>query len=513
MTRPSQVSPPDVALSDAPASRVVGAEVVALPVLSGDDGPMLGPGAAELLDELDVDLFGLLAHHKATGKAGEVTEHVVLDASGLTNSMLRSVLLVGVGAGEPADLRKAAAALARRAKGRAAVATSLGALADEEGLRALVEGLVLGSFVFHRKSVEPSLLPASRVVLAGLVEPAARKPSLERAMAVAGAAWLARTLALVPSNEKNPVWLAERSAEVAASAGLEFAVWDEHRLVKEGFGGIAGVGQGSANPPRLVRLDYTPKKASRRTKHLVLVGKGITFDTGGYSIKPGDAMMTMKRDMTGAGVVLAVMGALSAVDCPIRVTGLLALAENSVSGSAIRPGDVLRHYGGRTSEVTNTDAEGRLVMADALAYAAAEIKPDALVDVATLTGAIKVALGQRTGGYFATDEALADLIETAGRSAGEPLWRMPLHDDYAERLDSKIADADNAPGGGAGAVLAALFLRHFTGGLPWAHLDIASVGDSPVDAFEYTPGATGFGARALLHWLEQRDPLAGVGAR
>ena len=511
MTRSSQVSPPDVALSDVAPSRVVGAEVVAIPVLPGDDGPSLGPGAAELLDELDADLFALLEHFKATGKAGEVTEHVVLDRSGLTNDSLRSVLLVGVGNGSTADLRRAGAALARKAKGQPTVATSLAALADDTGLRALVEGLVLGSFGFHRKSEEPSVRPVARVVLAGLTDPSGRKPALERAMAVAGAGWLARTLAIVPSNEKNPVWMAERAAEVAGSAGLTIRVWDELELREEGFGGIVGVGQGSANPPRLIRLDYTPRKAGRRTKHLALVGKGITFDTGGYSIKPGDAMMNMKRDMTGAGVVMAVMGALAAVDCPIRVTGLLACAENSISGNAIRPGDVLRHYGGRTSEVTNTDAEGRLVLGDAMAYAVAEIKPDALVDIATLTGAMKVALGQRTGGYFATDEDLAGLVEAAAEAAGEPLWRMPLHDDYEDRLESKIADADNS-GGGPGAIVAALFLKHFAGGLPWAHLDIASAGDSPVDAFEWTQGPTGFGARALLHWLELREPLAGVGA-
>jgi leucyl aminopeptidase len=296
---------------------------------------------------------------------------------------------------------------------------------------------------------------------------------------------------------------------VAASAGLQFRVWDERQLKDGGFGGILGVGQGSDNPPRLVRLDYTPAKANRRTKHVAIVGKGITFDTGGYSIKLGDTMASMKRDMTGAGVVLAVMGALAAVNCPVRVTGLLACAENSISGRALRPGDVLRHFGGRTSEVTNTDAEGRLVMADALAYAALEIKPDVLVDIATLTGAMKLSLGQRTGGYFANDDALAELVEAAGAAAGEPLWRMPLHADYEDRLESKIADADNSAGS-PGALTAALFLQHFTHGLPWAHLDVASVGDSPVDAFEYTSGATGFGARALLHWLELREPLAGV---
>jgi len=178
----------------------------------------------------------------------------------------------------------------------------------------------------------------------------------------------------------------------------------------------------------------------------------------------------------------------------------------------LRPGDVLRHYGGRTSEVTNTDAEGRLVLADAMAYAVAEIKPDVLVDVATLTGAMKVTLGQRTAGIFANDDGLADLLDVAGAAAGEPLWRMPLVEDYEDRLESKIADADNA-GGGPGAITAALFLQHFAGDVPWAHLDIASVGDSPVESFEWTAGATGFGARALLHWLERNDPLAGVNGR
>jgi leucyl aminopeptidase len=187
----------------------------------------------------------------------------------------------------------------------------------------------------------------------------------------------------------------------------------------------------------------------------------------------------------------------------------MACAENAVGGNATRPGDVLRHYGGRTTEVTNTDAEGRLVMADAMAYAVAEIGPDAIVDVATLTGAMKIALGQRTGGLFANNDELADLLNAAGEASGEPLWRMPLIADYEERLESQVADADNAAGP-PGSITAALFLQHFAGGVPWAHLDIASVGDSPVDAYEYTQGATGFGARALLHWLELREPLAGV---
>jgi leucyl aminopeptidase len=340
---------------------------------------------------------------------------------------------------------------------------------------------------------------------------ASRQPVLDRALALGGAGWRARVLATIPANLKNPAWLAEQSQSVADAAGLGFRVWDEGELADEGFGGILAVGQGSATPPRLIRLDYTPKKSGRKTPHLVLVGKGITFDSGGLSIKPGEAMSNMKRDMTGGGVVLATMGALAEVGCPIRVTGLVAAAENAIGGASYRPGDVVRHYGGRTTEVTNTDAEGRVVLADALAYAAAELSPDAIVDVATLTGAMKVALGQRTGGFFANDDALAAAIAAAGERAGEPLWRFPLAADYEDKLSSKVADADNGSGT-PGAITAALFLQHFTGSVPWAHLDIASVGDSPTDSFEWSLGPTGFGARALLTWLSSDQPLAGVGS-
>ena len=509
MALPPQVSPPQVALSDVAPSAVVGADVVAVPVLAEAEGLTLGPGAAELLDELGEDLFALLEASSATGKAGEIVERVVLDTSSLSNRDLRLVLLVGVGTGTPDDLRRAGSALARRAKGRKTVATSLAALCDDAGVRAVIEGVVLGSFEFHWRSDGPLQQPVERVVLAGMMDAGSRTDVVERALAIAGASWLSRTLALAPSNVKNPAWLADQATEVARRAGLDVKVWDEKALKSEGFGGLIGVGQASVNPPRMVRLDYAPRKKAKKALHVALVGKGITFDTGGLSIKPRDNMMLMKRDMTGAGVVLAVMGALADVDCPVRVTGLMACAENSVGANSIRPGDVLRHYGGRTSEVTNTDAEGRLVLADALAYAVAEVKPDVIVDIATLTGAMKISLGQKTGGFFANNDALAVTVRAASLAAGEPLWRMPIVADYEERIASKVADADNA-GGTPGAITATLFLQHFVGDLPWAHLDVASVGDSPKDEFEYTKGPTGFGARALLHWLELREPLAGV---
>jgi leucyl aminopeptidase len=261
-----------------------------------------------------------------------------------------------------------------------------------------------------------------------------------------------------------------------------------------------------------VQIEYKPPKrsgGSRKARHVVLVGKGITFDSGGLSIKPGQSMVTMKRDMTGAAVVAAVMAALPDVGCPLRVTGLLPIAENAVSGTSMRPGDVITQYGGRTTEVTNTDAEGRLVLADGLAYAVEKLDPDVLVDIATLTGGIKVALGQHTAGLFTNDDALAELLDASGQRAGEPVWRMPLCGEYEHKLSSQVADSDNAPGGPP-AITAALFLQHFIGGLPWAHLDIASVGDAPKDRFEWTEGPTGFGPRLILDWLGGSEPLAGV---
>ncbi|VXB99307.1 leucyl aminopeptidase family protein [Nocardioides sp. AX2bis] len=517
---PAQHSPPQLALSERAAHLLLGAEVVAVPVLPQDaddaagdaqeGGPILGPGAEELGEALGLDLVGVAEAAHATGRTGEV---VTVPVAGGNASCpdLRLVLLVGVGAAMPTDLRRAGAALARATRGRGDVATSLAAITDDAGLEALVVGAMLGSFVFHWRSSAPEQPPVRRIVLAGLSDPDGSRPALDRAVALGGAGWRARTLATVPSNLKNPAWMAEQARGVAATAGLEVTVWDETDLARDGFGGILGVGQGSVSPPRLVRLDYAPPRAGRRTPTVALVGKGITFDSGGLSIKPAEAMSTMKRDMTGAAVVLAVMAALRDLGCPVRVVGLLACAENAVSGSSMRPGDVLRHYGGRTTEVTNTDAEGRLVLADAMAYAVAEVEPDVLVDVATLTGAAKVALGQRTGALFTDDDTLADRLLEAGAGSGEPLWRLPLHTAYADKLASGVADSDNA-GAGPGAIVAALFLKRFAGSVPWAHLDVAPVGDVPTDHDEWTAGPSGFGARALLTWLGGPDPVAGVGS-
>ncbi len=507
MPLPPQVSPPQFTLSDAAPSRLVGAGIVAVAVLPGPDGVALGPGAAELADDLGIDLLAVLGSSEATGATGEVTE---LPVAGTAGSPLSKVLLVGVGDATTTDLRRAGATLARRTTNAGTVASSVSAVGDDSAITAFIEGATLGSFSFSLHRDGPEDLPVARIVLCLTEGDEGRSTTLRRAVARAGASWQARLLASVPSNIKTPAWLAEQAVTAAEAAGLKATVLDEVELAERGFGGVVGVGQAAAAPPRFVQLDYKPAgRSSRKTPHVVLVGKGITFDSGGLSIKTGQGMVTMKRDMTGAAVVAAVMAALPEIDCPVRVTGLLPMAENAVSGNAMRPGDVITQYGGRTTEVTNTDAEGRLVLADGLAYAVDKLSPDALVDVATLTGAMKVALGQSIGGLFANDDALAGSLDAAGARSGEPLWRMPLSSEYESKLSSKIADADNAPGG-PGAITAALFLQHFVGGLPWAHLDIASVGDAPKDRFEWTEGPTGFGARLLLDWLGEAEPLAGV---
>jgi len=323
--------------------------------------------------------------------------------------------------------------------------------------------------------------------------------AVSAACAVADAVGLARDLANMPSDRKTPAWLAGEAARAAAGRGLTVRVREPGELAAEGFGGILAVGAGSAQPPCLIELGYHPPGA--RT-HAVLAGKGITFDSGGLSLKPNEGMKLMKTDMAGGAAVIAAMSALAELGTTARVTGLIAAAENMPSGSAMRPGDVITHFGGRTTEVLNTDAEGRLVLADALAYADTVLDPDVVVDIATLTGAARVALGGVLGALYASDDALARALLAAGQESGEPLWRMPLVADYGDALDSPLADLANVPQGSrprAGSIEAALFLREFTGGRPWAHLDIA--GAARFSDSDQGKGATGFGTRLLLHWL------------
>jgi leucyl aminopeptidase len=474
------------------------AAVIALPVTPGKRVPVVGAGS-EVLAELGIDAAAALKREEAKGEPGQVVA-VPVDRDGV-----ETVLLAGIGDGSSSALRKAAAAVVRRAKGSASLATTLTMGRNDDDVRAVAEALGLASYRFTRKS-DPKPVKLRRATLV-VDDPRGGRAAVERAAATVAAVRLARDLANTPSLEKSPEWLAAQCVELAADSELVAEVWDESRLAAEGFGGILAVGRGSARPPRLVRLAYEPEGA---TRHVVLVGKGITFDSGGLSLKPADGMVPMKTDMSGAAAVIGAMSALSRLGVRARVTALLPIAENMPGGDATRPGDVVRHYGGRTSEVLNTDAEGRIVLADALAYAIANLEPDVVVDIATLTGAATQGLGRRHGALFSNSTPLADALAAAATAGGERLWRMPLVESYRGAMDSTVADLRNVSDPSAkvngGAITAALFLREFVGGvtssMDWAHLDVAGPARADGDEDEVTKGATGFGVRTFLRWLE-----------
>ncbi|MGM1060136.1 leucyl aminopeptidase family protein [Saccharothrix sp. Mg75] len=456
--------------------------VPAVVVAFAGDPVRLGPGAPGDLDTTDLPTD--------VGGVGGVVK------KGAT-------WVVGVGEASVRDWRRAGASLVRALHGEADRTGAAGYdvhVPDDltpDAATAFTLGLALGGYRYRITGAEaPKRVKSIRLVPAAPAG-APLVDAVRRATTLAAATSLSRDLANAPSNVKDPAWLAAAAVK-SAVPGLDVRVRDEKWLAAEGFNGVLAVGNGSARPPRLIELSW-PGTAGH--PHLVLVGKGITFDTGGISIKPADGMHLMRTDMSGGAAVIAALVAIAKLDLPLRVTGLVPAAENHVSGTAYRPGDVIRHYGGTTTEVTNTDAEGRLVLADALAYAVHTLAPDHLVDVATLTGAMKVTLGTRTGGLFATDDALAAKIADAGARTGESWWRMPLLEDLAEDVRSDIADVRQCPPG-PGGITAALFLREFTGNVPWAHLDIAGPAraDKPYD--EVVPGASGFAARTLIELAE-----------
>jgi leucyl aminopeptidase len=485
---------PSPALTFTTTAGPLAGAVIALPVVPGGRRPSVGAGT-EVLGRLGVDAAAALTREEAKGEAGEVVA-VPVGRDGVD-----TLLLAGVGDGSPRSLRKAAAAVTRRAKSAKSLATTLAAGRDDEALKAVVEASGLAAYSFTRES-SPKPAKLRRVSLV-VDDPRAARGVVQRATATVAAVRLARDLASTPSLEKSPQWMVDRCQEIAASAGLDIDVWDEERLALDGFGGVIAVGRGSSRPPRLVRLDYLPAEA---TRHVVLVGKGITFDSGGLSLKPSDGMVAMKTDMSGGAAVIGAMSALAALGCRTRVTGLVPLAENLPGADAMRPGDVVRHYGGRTTEVLNTDAEGRIVLADALAYAVATLAPDVVVDIATLTGAATLGLGKRHGALFSTSAGLRDELVAAAEAGGERLWPMPLVEDYRDALDSPVADLRNIGDPelsySGGAIVAALFLREFVAGVPWAHLDVAGPARADADEHEITKGPTGFGVRTFLRWLE-----------
>jgi leucyl aminopeptidase len=491
------------------------ADLLAVPVFAG---PELGPGAEEAVAALGAPVAPLLEGRGFTGKTGETAALPTLGRLPAT-----VLLLVGVGERAKVDaeaLRRAAAAVVRQGRGaRKAVTTLPQALpADPAGaVRAVTEGALLAAYRFdkYKKAKADGAKPAAELAALAMVVPGAKgrgsggRAGLAGALAAgqarAAATNLARDLSNEPANALHPADLAAAARKLLAGKGVTVKVKDEKELAKEGFGGIIGVGQGAEHPPRLIELRYRPALSRSRgaAGEVALIGKGITFDSGGLSLKPADSMKTMKTDMSGAAAVLAAMSVLAELDVKVGVTGYLASAENMPSGRATRPGDVLTMKNGRTVEVLNTDAEGRLVMADALALGA-EAKPDAIIDVATLTGACAVALGNRYTGLMANDDALAAELLDAAADAGEPTWRLPLPPEYHKDIESDLADLKNVGDRYGGALVAGLFLQEFVDGRPWVHLDIAGPARAESEDGYLGKGSTGVSVRTLLSWLERR---------
>jgi leucyl aminopeptidase len=452
-----------------------------------------------------------------SGSAGEAV--ALLDAD-------RSVAtwLVGVGRTESPgveSLRRAAGAAVRAAGRGRELALDLRALppavarAPRRAGQVLAEGLRLGSYRFDRYKSRPAAGVLERVVLIvpPVLEQAVRE-GVRRGEVVADAVAFARDLGNEPAGVLTPAELAGRAAAWGEAHGARVTVLDEDAIREARLGGLLAVARGSAEPPRLVELVYEPPAAARAEGDplptVALVGKGITFDSGGLSLKTADAMTAMKTDMCGAAAVVAAVGACGELGVGVRVVGLAPVTENMPGGRATKPGDVVTARNGATIEVLNTDAEGRLVLADALSLAA-EREPDAIVDLATLTGACVVALGRRVAGLFANHTGLLEELRRAGERAGEPLWPLPLPALYRDHVDSDVADMKNVgKAGQAGAIAAALLLERFSGGRPWAHLDIAGPARSEEQEGERSKGATGFGVRTLLELLAGYRPLGGV---
>jgi leucyl aminopeptidase len=459
--------------------------------LDDDQTRVVPIGAAGVIGAAADDLAAFAASLTDPAEAGTV--------NALPRPLQRptKILLVGVGDGDEAGWRAAGAAAVRALPDEQPFQVALAGDESTAAVRGLAEGIWLGGYRYRdareeRRSGEVQ-------IVAG---PEAYAVSLIQAQAGSRATWLARDLTNTPSSIKDPEWFAEEVVGSAAGRpGVEVAIRAGDDLAR--FGGIRAVGGGSRSRPCLVEVTWRPAGAHT---HVVLVGKGITFDTGGISIKTRPGMKTMKDDMAGAAVVVAATLAAADLDLRgVRITALAPLAENAIGADAFRPGDVITHYDGSTSESTNSDAEGRLVLADALGYAVAELEPDVIVDLATLTGAQVVALGERTAALYSGSDDLAATLTAHGAAAGEQMWRMPLVDDYREYLRSDIADRHSSPAKGGGP--AALYLREFLGDHAdrWAHIDMAGPAWTDSTELELTKGATGWGTRTLVRYLAALD--------
>ncbi len=456
------------------------ADLLVIPVMSG----RVAACSDDLTPDLDA-IEDLLDRKEFTGKKGQTL--FVSTPNGPTPEML----LVGLGDEVDTEgLRRAAGSVARASKGYTTVATTLHHVDIEDAAEAVALGSLLGAYAYEEYKSDPKPRALSTMTL---VDDTGLTEAIERAEAVARGVTLARDLVNRPARDKPPVALAAVCEEL--SEAISVKVYDEDEIAEAGFGGLQAVNLGSDNPARMVVMRYTPDGAS---KTVVFVGKGIVFDSGGLSIKPAAGMETMKTDMAGAAAVMGAMQAIADLGIVVNVVGITPFTENMTGGSAQRPGDVMRAYGGKTIEVLNTDAEGRLVLADGLALASEE-DPDLIVDIATLTGACKVALGPTVGGLVAPDDDAAALVGAAAESAGESMWRLPFVEEYKSMVESDIADMKNIAGRWGGAITAALILSEFVAdGIPWVHLDIAGPGRADKTEHYVTKGGSGFGVRTLV---------------
>ena len=477
---------------------VLDSDATAIGFSKTESGEFTFPVATSLVRKIEAHFDLVLADElnffSATGKPGEINEIPVSVQLGAQNC--ERLILVGLGNQSLSDLRIAGGALGRKVRGKSISLFSIAATSRVE-LRTHAIALILGSYQWSQKSgVKKSEIPKFLVADTHSAE-------VLRANTMAQAVCRARDLIHTPSNIKTPAWMAEQAKRLRKKGDITVKVLAGKELHE--FGGLQAVGNSSPHPgPRFVEISYTPR-GSKNWPHVVLVGKGITFDTGGISLKrPYETMIGMKSDMAGAATVLAVVGAMPDISPKVRVTALLMCAENALSSTAQRPGDVITHYDGTTVEVINTDAEGRLVLADGLAYADLKLDPDYLLDIATLTGAATLGLGRQYAAMYTRNTALAKKLHEYGESSGDRVWHMPLIDDYQVALQSSIADLKHTadkPKFSAGSVTAALFLEHFVGKRKWVHLDIAGPARSESDSGENPKGGTGFGVRLLIDWI------------
>ena len=469
--------------------------------------PRLTPEALRVDRALDGLLTQVLGEERFEGRLGETS---FVHAAG--RLAVKRVLVVGMGPRAECTaetVRRAASAAARRARdlgARTVVMRLIGSgatrIPPETRAQALGEGVRLGVYVFDRYKTgkkEELGIEVLTVLASDAREQAAARRGLRLAELTAEATSFARDLINEPANSVTATALAEAARGIAKAVGLRVRIHDRAACERMGMGAFLGVNRGSTEPPRFIHLTYVPKGRARR--RIALIGKGITFDSGGLDLKPADAMERMKGDMSGAAAVLGIMKVLPGLGPAVEVHGLIAATDNMPSGSATKPGDILRAMNGTTIEVNNTDAEGRLTLADAVAYARKEVKPDEIVDIATLTGACAIALGQLCAGAMTNNPTLQARVLRAAERAGERVWPLPLIDEYREGLRSEVADLKNTGPRPGGAITAALFLKEFAGDTPWVHLDIAGAAFTDKD-LPYAPkGGVGFGTRTLLAYL------------